>query len=445
MKSPIFDFVKEYSEKDTVRLHMPGHKGKPFLGVENYDITEINGADSLYEADGIIMESEKNASEIFGCKTFYSTEGSSLSIRAMLYLACLYAKENGEKPLILAARNAHKSFLSAAVMLDFDVEWIYPDENGSYLSCNISKERLENILNKMSANPTCLYVTSPDYLGNVLDIKGLSDVCKKHNILLLVDNAHGAYLKFLPDSLHPIDSGADLCCDSAHKTLGVLTGGAYLHINNNAPEFFKENAKTALSLFGSTSPSYLILESLDLFNCRANTYKTDVENFINKVLKLKNALKNKGYSLIEKEPFKIAIDVKKYGYSGYSFAEILRKEKIECEFADNDFVVLMLTPCISDSELEYTEKVLTSIEKLPEITEKPPKITVLKKALSPREAAFSKRESLPAEKCIGRILAFSSVGCPPAVPIVTSGEVIDENCIENFRYYNIEHCIVVKE
>lgn len=446
MKTPIFDFVKNYSEKETVRLHMPGHKGTDFLGCEKLDITEITGADSLYEADGIIRESEENASKIFDCETLYSTEGSSLSIRAMLYLVCLYAKENGKKPLILAGRNVHKSFLSAAVMLDFETEWIYPEEKDSYLSCSVSGERLEKILNSMETKPVCLYVTSPDYLGNTLNIKELSEVCKKHGVLLVVDNAHGAYLKFLTEPLHPIDMGADLCCDSAHKTLGVLTGGAYLHINNNAPEFLKENAKNALSLFGSTSPSYLILQSLDLFNKRVSEgYKKELESFIKKVIKLKNSLKSKGYTLLENEPLKITVDIKKYGYNGKVFAEILSESNIECEFADDDFVVFMLTPCISDKELEVIEKVLLGIEKKTEITIKPPEISVLKRALSPREAAFSKRETLPAEKCLGRILAVSSVGCPPAVPIVTGGEIIDETCIENFRYYKTECCIVVKE
>ena len=125
MTTPICDFVKSYAESGTSRLHMPGHKGKGNFG-ERLDLTEIKGADELYDAEGIIAESEKNASELFGCRTFYSTEGSSHTIRAMLYLASLYAKECGKKPTILAARNAHKAFLSAVALLDIAVDWIYP-------------------------------------------------------------------------------------------------------------------------------------------------------------------------------------------------------------------------------------------------------------------------------------------------------------------------------
>ncbi|MBO5122976.1 MAG: amino acid decarboxylase, partial [Oscillospiraceae bacterium] len=110
MTTPICDFARRYAERHALRLHMPGHKGCGFLGVEQWDITEIDGADSLYEAAGIIRESEDNASALFGAPTFYSTEGSSQCIRAMLYLVALHAKKQGKRPRILAGRNAHKTF-----------------------------------------------------------------------------------------------------------------------------------------------------------------------------------------------------------------------------------------------------------------------------------------------------------------------------------------------
>ena len=121
MDTPICDFVRGYGELAAVRLHMPGHKGVSFLGMEQLDITEIDGADSLYTADGIIQKSEENAGSLFGSHTFYSTEGCSQCIRAMLYLATLYARQQGKRPLIAAARNVHKTFLSAAALLDLDL------------------------------------------------------------------------------------------------------------------------------------------------------------------------------------------------------------------------------------------------------------------------------------------------------------------------------------
>lgn len=422
---------------------MPGHKGNNLLGFESLDITEIDGADSLYEAEGIIKKSEKNASELFGSLTFYSTEGSSQCIKAMLYLVCLNANK---KPLIWAGRNAHKSFLSACVLSDFDVKWLYPDENSSYLSCKLDGERLKEELSKSDKKPDAVYVTSPDYLGNISDIKTLADVCRENGILLLVDNAHGAYLKFLPESLHPIDLGADMCADSAHKTLPVLTGGAYLHISDRVSEKFRGNVKSALSLFGSTSPSYLILQSLDMANKYLDDgYKEKLSLFTNEVSSLKMELKNKGYTLIEDEPLKITIDSKKYGYTGFELAEILKNEEIICEFSDPDFLVLMLTPDLLKEELETLKEALLNIEKREEILDSPPLVTKPKTICSPREASFSERENVPVNESSGRVLASSSVGCPPAVPLIVSGEEIDENIIKAFEYYNIKNCVVIKK
>ena len=261
--APICEFVRRYRYSGALRMHMPGHKGTALLGPEPLDLTEIEDADVLYHAEGIIRESEANAAALFGTKkTVYSAEGSSLCIRAMLYLALLHARANHKKPVIAAGRNAHKVFMTAAALLDLDIRWIYGTE--SVISCAITPAQLEDVI--VSENPAAVYITSPDYLGNIADIKSLSTVCKKHGVLLLVDNAHGAYLHFLPEPMHPMQLGADICCDSAHKTLPVLTGGAYLHIAHGTPDMFAQRAESAMALFASTSPSYLILQSLDAMN-----------------------------------------------------------------------------------------------------------------------------------------------------------------------------------
>ena len=152
MRTPICDFVREYAESGTTRLHMPGHKG---IGeIERFDLTEIKGADSLYEADGIIAKSEAYASEIFGADTFYSAEGSSHAIRAMLHLAYLWAMDVGRAPLILAARNAHRVFISAAAMLGIEVEWLPGGD--SYVSSRINPSELKGKLDSMSEKPFAL-------------------------------------------------------------------------------------------------------------------------------------------------------------------------------------------------------------------------------------------------------------------------------------------------
>ncbi len=444
MKTPICDFVKKYSDSGAVRLHMPGHKGRELIGGESLDITEISGADSLYDASGIIRESERCASELFGCDTLYSTEGSSHVIRAMLYLICLYAKAKGEGPSILAARNCHKTFISAAALLDFDVEWI-ADGAKSYLSVDIDADGLDERLSRADKKPTAVYITSPDYLGHVADIESISRVCKRHGVLLCVDNAHGAYLRFLDKSRHPIDLGADVCCDSAHKTLPVITGGAYMHISDNAPEIFGENAKDALSLFGSTSPSYLVLQSLDRANeYLADGYRDKLRALSDKVLDLKVKLVGAGYSFYGDEPTKLTVEAKKYGYTGAELAGMLEEKGIYCEFYDPDYLVLMLTPETKDGDLERLADALTSITKLPRIDEKPPNFAACERKMSIREATTSPCEVLPIDECEGRILARLGVSCPPAVPIAVSGELISREIIDCFKYYGIEKISVIK-
>lgn len=442
MNTPICDFVKKYNSENKFRLHMPGHKGNGFLGIENLDITEIEGADVLYNSNGIIAESQKNTSLLFDTKkTLYSTEGSSLSIRAMLYLAFVFAKSKGKKPFIAAGRNAHKSFLTAAAVLDIDIDWLYPEKEGNYLSFDISAEQLDYYLKKN--NPSAVYLTSPDYLGNILDIKALSEVCKKHGVLLIVDNAHGAYLKFLPESLHPISLGADMCCDSAHKTLPVLTGGSYLHISKNAPEELSDMAEKAFSLFASTSPSYLILQSLDYANYYiANGYRERLKSYIDKISELKNNLKINGYSIIGKEPLKLTIEAKKYGYTGIELAKILSDEII-CEFYDPDYLVMMLTPENGEDVLKIIEETLLNIPKKEKINAKPTALSKPIKRISPREALFSLGKDLPVKDCKGLVLSSPTVSCPPAIPIVVCGEEIDENAIELFKYYGIKDCNVI--
>lgn len=446
MKTPICDLVRDYADSDALRLHMPGHKGKSFLGMESLDITEISGADSLYDAEGIIKESEDNASRLFGCRTLYSTEGSSQCIRAMLYLISAYAKSSGKKPLVLAGRNAHKTFVSGAALLDFDVRWIYPKADESYLSCKVDAEKLDSILSDLSEKPVAVYLTNPDYLGNCIDIKSIAQVCHKHNVLLAVDNAHGAYLRFLSESQHPIDLGADICCDSAHKTLPVLTGGAYLHISDKSPAIFKEHSKNALALFGSTSPSYIIMQSLDMANKYISEgYAYKLKNTVTAVSKLKNELTEHGYSFIGNEPLKLTFNIKKYGYTGLEFAEMLKERNVICEFSDPDFAVMMFTPEITEESFERLKNILITIPDRDIIDSQPPKFKPSENVLSLKEAMFSESEIIPVSESVGRVLAISNVSCPPAVPIVISGERIDNHSRECFEYYGIKYCSVIKQ
>ena len=502
MRTPICDYVNQYLAANPTRLHMPGHKGRGPLGCEDRDITEIPGADCLFEADGIIAESERNASALFGCPTFYSTEGSSHCIRAMLFLAMQQkafplrgrrpsaytgtdevSPENRSSPFLchsertlseakgksknpyprpfrlLAARNVHRSFLTAAALLDLDVAWL-PTAAGSYLTADVAPQALDAALTKTRAD--AVYLTCPDYLGSLPDLQSLAEVCHAHGALLLVDNAHGAYLRFLRPSRHPMDLGADLCCDSAHKTLPVLTGGAYLHVNPHL-QLAQAEVRDALALFGSTSPSYLILQSLDLANPFLERLPDLLETLLPKLDTARRQLTAAGYRLYGSEPLKLTLDLRLTKMSagtsiacppfddrhltGTALARHLEAAGVWCEFADPDFLVCMLTPHTTDDDLARLLRCLCAlrVETDPACPDAARHDAPIETVCSIRTAMLAPCERIPAAQSLGRVLARPGVSCPPAVPIRMPGERIDEATLAAFTAYGIAACDVMLE
>ena len=438
MNTPVADFVQRYAKADTARLHMPGHKGRCFLGCEPWDITEIHGADALYEAEGILVESEQNAAALFGSqRTCYSTEGSSQCIRAMLYLAVAASGSH----TVVAARNVHRAFVSAAALLDLEIRWLWPEESRSLCGCPISPAQLEETLDSLPEPPAAVYLTSPDYLGGMAEIPALAQVCHQHGTLLLVDNAHGAYLRFLQPSLHPLDLGADLCCDSAHKTLPVLTGGAYLHLSPTAPAQLAPLAKSALGLFGSTSPSYLTLASLDLCNrYLAEGYPQRLAEAVERLAELRERLTAAGWRVEPSDPLRVTVAAPR-GVTGQELAGQLRRQGAECEYADRDFLVLMATPENTPEELAQAAAALGQCPG----EANPPQLPLARgeRACSIRQAAFAPRETVDAAHSLGRVCGLPTVGCPPAIPIAVSGERITPEALALFAYYGIEQVEVL--
>ena len=441
MSTPICDFVRRYVGGGAVRMHMPGHKGCGPLGFEALDITEIDGADDLFHPEGIIAQSEENAGAIFGAHTLYATGGSTLCIQTMVHLLAVYARSRGQRPLLLAGRNAHKAFVNAAALLDVPVRWLCPAAGEAYYSGAVTPEQLEWELARSREPVTAVYLTCPDYLGELPDVAALATVCRRAGVLLAVDNAHGAYLKFLSPSRHPMDLGADLCCDSAHKTLPVVTGGAYLHIAHQAPELLHRQAKASMGLWGSSSPSYLILQSLDKCNqvlsegyplrlLQCCGYLTRLRRELNEAAAAKHC---PGPLALESEPLKVTLDAATLGMTGTELAEALRSAKVECEYADPRYVVLMFTPANPPQDFErLTSAVLHIVENLtgpfplPEKNDR--ELLELEHELhtccSIRQAVFAPQETIPAGSALGRVCALPTVSCPPAIPIVVSGEVI---------------------
>lgn len=446
MDTPIVKFVEKYRNSDIARFHMPGHKGVSFFGPEPWDITEIRGADDLSCPEGIILESEENAARLFGtCRTLYSTGGSTQSIHAMLYLAFLRAE--GDDPYIVAGRNAHKAFIYAAAKLGFRVKWLYPGKHDGICGCDISPEALEKAIAEETDKPFGVYITSPDYLGGVADIAGLSEVCKKYGIPLLVDNAHGAYSAFVEPSFHPIHLGADICCDSAHKTLPCLTGTGYLHIGAGDAYGFSRQAVHAMGLFGSTSPSYLLLQSLDLCNSYLEQdIRRELNALLPRVQEVTELMTRLGIPNHSEEPLKIVPDFRGFEISGEEIAEHFRSYGLEFEYADEEFVVFMVSPQNTAADFEKLKMAFASLNlKKLQQTHLTPTFPKGKQAMSIRRAVFSPTEEIAVEQAVGRICGAPTVACPPAIPIAVSGEKITEEHLKLFRHYGIRRLWVVQE
>ncbi|MCI8751082.1 MAG: amino acid decarboxylase [Lachnospiraceae bacterium] len=455
MDTPIYDFIEEYKASGISRFHMPGHKGKKFLGCENSDITEIEGADVLCMADGIIARSQHNASRLFCTgETLYSAEGSSLCIKAMLMAVLMESRRHSisKYEYILSSRNIHRSMADACALTGIEIEFIINSRSSNICESIITPQDIESFLitKEKKDYPIAVYITSPGYLGGIADIKGISGICEKYNLPLLVDNAHGAYLAFLEDSLHPIKLGAAMCCDSAHKTLPVLTGGAYLHISTRYKERYLEVVKRGLAIFGSTSPSYLILQSLDLCNkYLSESYNKKLAACISDVNRIKKYMQDKKIPVKDTEPLKIVIDTASAGYTGTSTSIEMRKYGIECEYADIQYVVLMVTPENNQQDFDRIKKWVCNTNILkhrkPDIEIPQVYTSVPERRFKIREAVFAPTEIIDVKDSPGRICAAETVSCPPAVPIAVCGEVIDENMAKLFEIYNIQKVCVVKQ
>lgn len=426
MKTPIHDFLEKYKNDGAVRCHMPGGKGASYSS----DITEIEGADSLFESSGIILQSEQNASSLFKSqKTLYSCAGSTLAIQTML---ALVRAAFPEKKRIVSPRFAHKSLVSTCALLGLEVDWVFTDD---YLSCNVSPEAIEE---KITAQTLAVFAVATDYWGNRADIEKIAAVCNKKNIPLLVDNAHGAYRVFTDD--HPNLLGATMVADSAHKTLPTITGGAYLHLNDSR---YIPRSKELMALFGSSSPSYLILESLDLCNCHIAFEKEKAEASFKAIEKLKRRLTELNFTLEKGDEVRIVINAASCGYSGKDFSKKLRKLSVEPEMNDDERVVLLFSTLTDKNELLRVEKAFEGIELLPSLEVKRPALPRPQSAVSVSQAVFSPQRKIPLTQALGKICGAVLAPCPPCVPLIMPGEVIDSEVISALTYYGEEEISVI--
>ena len=419
---------------------MPGHKGQAAFGPEAFDITEIEGADELYPARGIIRESEANAAVLFGAgRTLYSAEGSSLCIRAMLYLAALTAGGKGVPQRLLAGRNAHKTLMTAAALLDLESATIRNEmaelEKQGYL------EQPHTSAGRVPSNKAYrLYV---DHL--LKTVKLTQDERERmHEHLVDKSKRVEGVIRSAADVVKAVALGADACCDSAHKTLSCLTGAAYLHIAPGAPEGWAEQAEQAMALFASTSPSWLILQSLDRMNPElAGGYPARLREAARRTAETKKILADEGWTTIGDEPMKITLDAAAAGYTGRELAQLLRRDGIECEFADREFLVLMPSAETTEAEFGRVEAALRRIPQRDAAAACAPPLPIPERVMRIREAMLSPSREVPVEEAVGQVMADASAGCPPAVPTVIAGERITADAAACLRYYGFETCRIV--
>lgn len=454
MDSGILENILKYKNLDMSSFHTPSHKNTNFLGNElneflKLDLTELEETDNLYQPTKSILRSETLASEIFQTKkTLFSAGGNTLCIQTMLRL-CAPRREK-----ILCARNVHKSAVSAMALLGVDPIWVLPEQKNSFgvthgFSGELAISEVEKKL-KSNRNVLGIFLTSPDYYGVVSDIKGLSRLSKKYKTPLLVDNAHGTHFKFLKEDIHPISLGADISADSAHKTLPVMTGGAFLHINN---ESLINDAKAAMALFGSTSPSFPILCSLDACcNFLKNNGKAAFSKLESTVSEIKQILANKNMlpNFKNSDPTRITIQSSKMGISGKNFSEYLKKFKINSELYDDHYVVLIPSPFNTERDWNRLYSALNNLDKS-ELYNKKQKIPtneftyfLPKKILSLREALFSKNIEINIDNAKNKILCEILCPAQPSIPPIMPGELLTEREILTLKSFGVKTVKVLK-
>lgn len=429
-KAPLWNALQEYQKLNRTSFHTPGHKGTDFFpkNLWQNDLTELPETDALYEAEGVILTAEKELARLYHAdRSLISAGGCTLAIQTMIRLAC-----HGGK--LLCGRVLHRSAVNTMALLGIEPLWILP-ENQSGCSGRIEPKQVLEMLNKHD-DIDAVYITSPDYYGALSDIAGISAVCRKFDIPLLVDNAHGSHLAFLHKNLHPLHLGATMTACSLHKTLPVLTGGAALNIHG---EKYAANAKTAMALFGSTSPSYPIMCSVDL--CTQWLLNGGAEQYAaleSTIARIKSTAAAKG--IIQPsglcDPLRISLNTASVGMSGTEGGAYFRKRGLEPEMSDRENVVFICTPFNTNDELEHLHKTLSDLPiNRPVLSKQNFTFELPERVITIREALLSPKKSVPLEQAVGEIAADMVCPCPPGIPLVIPGERITPACIARLKTF----------
>lgn len=437
---PLYNVLKARADEGAARFHMPGHKGKPILGelfsgACSIDFTELYGTGNLYDGVYPIADAEELCAQAWEVpQAFFLTGGASMGIITMLSLVRSRTKK------ILVDRGSHRSVYNGVAICGLENEYLYPDIIEPYgISSPHSAGKIEKIL-KEDKSIGAVIITCPTYYGVCSDIEKIAKVCHENDAYLLVDEAHGAHFPFLDGMNCAVKRGADLAVCSAHKTLPALGQAALLLANE---KFSAAEIRRATSIFGTSSPSYQIMASIDIARdfmenegreiCRKHADALDkIRSEIN-TRGIFKALKGENY-----DPLRLCVMTSCAGISGYEAARTLEEEyKIVCEMADERQVLFIITAADSEKEIEALQRALRALEakaKTPIFAAVSPRLSPEVKLLL-REALCVENEQVQLCCAIGRIAASNICPYPPGIPVIAAGEVIEEKTVE-YLYHN---------
>ena len=419
MTAPICDMLHEYSRAARLRLHMPAHGGKrrgdrlPINDAAfSFDVTELTATDDLYHPTGAAALAERLAAEQFGSgAALFSCGGATLALQA----AIAAASDLCENKAFLCDRRCHKSVANAFALIGIEPVWTVgvPDEE---------------TLSRAGA-----YIfTSYDYYGRAADLAKIREVCRRHGVVTVADNSHGAHLMFVGGGKkHPVSFGVDFTVDSLHKTLPVLTGGAVLHISKQMisrfGEGFADCVREKMSVFGSTSPSFLILASIDaaLADIRNNMTAEGEKTYLGAV-RAANGLRERFPSLFapSDDPLRLYLCCEKAEDVYHS----LSSRGISCEFCDGDGIIMILPYGFCDTDAELLAQAVREISPRPRPPRRPD-VHIPEKAMSIRTAVLAEHERVSLKDAEGRISGAMYAVYPPGIPAVTAGERFDSAVI----------------
>lgn len=445
-KAPLFEALLAHSKRDPISFHVPGHKnGTIFssLGRNLYhhilslDVTELSGLDDLHHSTGIIKEAEALAANYYGSEQcFFLVGGSTVGNLAMVMSTCK------EGDIVLVQRNSHKSILNALRLAKVTPVFIQPIFDHDAQLTTVLDESV--VINCIEKNPLAkaIIITNPNYYGYTVTLEKIVEVAHKSNMVVIVDEAHGAHFSH-PSNIFPksaITYKADLVVQSAHKTLPAMTMCSYLHVNSKLVDMKK--IQYFLQLFQSSSPSYPLMASLDLArHFLANIGKSDLKKAINEIEKFKDYIKtipqlkvieSKHYTV---DPLKVAIQ-SCCTLSGFQMQRILEEYGIFTELADQNNILLVM-PIVETLDLLKVGENIKHILKDYMVGERVKTITSLRiktvtsLSLSFKEMEEREVEIIPLDSAIGRIISEEIIPYPPGVPILLSGEAIEENHIKH--------------